>query len=353
MQAILIALATALALLAPRAAAQVYETVSIVREAEIHLVKDVPLLQEPDGFVQRFAGQVVERTVSLPAAVPPIETRRIVARLRVTPVTSMREGRRRPNDPWNRLGSVAVLVPPTSPGKPSREVELMRFVTGYGGGGVFEQDVTTLAPLLHGPRTFRLFVSSYSDLPGWTVSLELVYSTEGIGYRRPALALPLFNQQHLVAEPGRRAGRVMADIQIPPDLALPRLRLITTGHATDGAGANEFVTATHLLRVDGRVVARWRPWSEDGGRLRSRNPWAGRRMLEGREVWASDLDRSGWHPGEAVTPMILPLPELTPGPHRIELEIRGIRPESESGEPAAHGFWAVSAVVVADEPWAE
>ena len=29
--------------------------------------------------------------------------------------------------------------------------------------------VTALAPLMHGTRTFRIFLSSYSDEPGWRV----------------------------------------------------------------------------------------------------------------------------------------------------------------------------------------
>ena len=123
----------------------------------------------------------------------------------------------------------------------------MRFVTGYGGGGVFEQDVTALAPLLTGRRTIRLFLSSYSELPGWTVSLELVYSTEGVGFRRPAFAMPLFNDQHVTGEIRGRIGRLKATVEIPQGLSLPRLRIISTGHATDGTGRNEFVTANHML----------------------------------------------------------------------------------------------------------
>ena len=41
--------------------------------------------------------------------------------------------------------------------------------------------------------------------------------------------------------------------------------------------------------------------------------------------------------------------------HRVELEILGIRPKEppneSGGEP--HGYWVVSAIVVADEPWPE
>ncbi len=44
-------------------------------------------------------------------------------------------------------------------------------------------------------------------------------------------------------------------IDIPAGLARPRLRITTTGHATDGAGGNEFVSSDHILRIDGQPVA--------------------------------------------------------------------------------------------------
>ena len=36
------------------------------------------------------------------------------------------------------------------------------------------------------------------------------------------------------------------------------LHIVSTGHATDGVGGQEFVTSTHRLTVDGREVLRWR-----------------------------------------------------------------------------------------------
>ena len=44
----------------------------------------------------------------------------------------------------------------------------------------------------------------------------------------------------------------------------------------------------------------------------------------------------------------LGVPELTAGRHEIELEIIKIRQKDESN---ARGYWRVSAVIVADEPW--
>ena len=272
----------------------------------------------------------------------------------VEPIESRVGGLRRPNDRWTRVGNVSVLVPapggaPADPEDELIETELIRFVTGYGAAGTFEQDVTSFAPLLHGTTTLRTHLSSYSDEPGWRVSARLTYSARGVGPRRPAFAAPLLFGPHVTAQ--RRT--IDAFITIPPGLDNPRIRIISTGHATDGMPGNEFLTCPHILRIDGREIARWRPWAERGGDLRARNPWAGRSRVDGRELHASDLDRSGWHPGLVVDTLIIPVPELTPGRHRVQVEILGIRPRDPPTETGLehHGYFFVTASVVADEPW--
>jgi hypothetical protein len=94
----------------------------------------------------------------------------------------------------------------------------------------------------------------------------------------------------------------------------------------------------------------FRPWREVGGTLRPLNPTSGRVRIKGRQLWSSDLDRAGWHPGLVVEPIVIPLPELTPGEHTIEYSVLNIRPEDEAGEL---GYWRISAILVADEPWPE
>ena len=289
-------------------------------------------------------GRMLETTLDLPPAPDnQRDARQIVATVTVQPVVTEQGGRPRPGDPWTRLGSVMVVVPGPQPGE-TTEVELMRFVTGFGGHGTFTQDVTPLAPMLAGPTTLRLSISTYYK-PAWRATLTLSYSSEGVGYRRPILAAPVFFEKTVTAE----ANRLHSTILIPPGCARPRLRIISTGHATDGIGGDEFVSRTHVLRINGRQIACWRPWTEAGGSLRPLNPTSGRVDRDGRELRSSDLDRSGWHPGQVVDPLVIPVPELQPGlRYDVELEVRDIRPRDESG---AYGYWRVSAVVVADEPW--
>jgi hypothetical protein len=326
--------------------------ITVVHRGIIRLDKSAAVPQEEfeDGFT-RHAGQTIRREAALPdPPTMPSSTPRITAEVTVRPEYTLSEGRLRPNDPWNRLGAVTVLDR-RGRGKPV-EVELVRFVTGYGGPGTFTQDVTALAPLLFGARTFDVYVSTFTEEPAWEVTFRLIYHydpEDGAGYRRPVFVDQVLRDRHTDAAPGEStATLVNATVQIPRGLARPRLRVLTTGHATDGKGRNEFVTSTHVLRIDGVEVARWRPWTEDGPTLRSENPFAGRQRVGERQVRASDYDRAGWNPGRVVKPLLIPTPELQPGRRRIELEIDGIRSGADRESP--HGYWVVTVQVVADEP---
>ena len=286
--------------------------------------------------------RVLETSVELPAVpADQRDARRITATVTVRSVPTGSGTRRRPGDVWARPGSLSVVALDAE-GAPVN-VELIRFATGYGRGATYTQDVTALAPLLGGRRTLILTISTYRK-PAWEVSARLVFSDEGVGYRRPAFAAPLFAEIAVTADNPRLAATVV----IPPGLTRPRIRILSTGHSTDGGPENEFITCTHVLGVDGHRIVSWRPWSERGADGRAANPWAGRRTIDGREVWSSDFDRSGWQPGLVVEPLLVPVPELTPGRHEITLEVLGIRPGDRDH---AHGYWRISGVVLADEPW--
>lgn len=329
----------------------------------------------PEAVVEdmddRTLGQMAEITLDLPPYPGPNEAKRILARITVEPILLETDdpGLRRPADPWTRAGYLSVLTPSQdvkqqsvtgdaiAPGgrrgadassvQEPVEIELFRFVTPYGGPATFIQDVSAFAPLLTGDdATLRLTLTTYAS-PGWLVSAQLEYLDQPPGVRRPARVIPLFHDQEVMAS----TPPLAATVTIADGLAAPRLRILSTGHAIDGQDGDEFITRVHTLRIDGRIVARWRPWAEDGARLRSMNPMAGRVEIEGRTLWSSDLDRSGWHPGRPVPPLIIPLPELAPGEHDISLTIANIRPP-DSGDPQApYGYWRTSAVLLLDEPW--
>jgi hypothetical protein len=306
-------------------------------------------------YVIRQFGQIAERRIVLPPMPRDMrDAQRIVATVTVEPrLEEHQDGRFRPGDPWPRLGGIYVLLPGAEPGAvddegydAQKKAEIMRFVTGFGGPGTFTQDITPLAPLLAGEQTVQVYVSTYMS-PGWDVSVTLTYSSQGVGPRRPVFASPVFQEQAVTAS----NNMLRAKVNIPPGLDRPRMRIVSTGHATDGAGGDEFITRTHVLRIDGQEIARFRPWLERGGILREANPMSGRERIDGRELWSSDLDRSGWAPGHVVWPDIIPVPELTPGEHEIELEIQGIRAADPAEENGDFGYWSVSVIVIADEPW--
>ena len=115
---------------------------------------------------------------------------------------------------------------------------LATFVTGFGGPGTFRQDLTCLGPMLRGKQKLRLYISTYSK-PGWIAGAALEFSAEGVGYRRPAFAKALFNEPQVTG----RAARLDGSIVIPPGLGRPRLRILSTGHATDGGPEHEFIAS--------------------------------------------------------------------------------------------------------------
>jgi hypothetical protein len=330
--------------------------VDVVTDAVIQWNPDEPEAVDRDGFVIRYSGQAIERMVELPPMPTNLrDAMRITLHVEVEPVAAHVDGPTGPSDRWTRMGTVHLRK---DTGSNVQRIELTRFITGFGGSSHFEQDVTALAPMLNGKQTLELFISTYSTEPAWKTSMWLEYSKEGVGMRRPKFATQLFSDPHVTSESPILTGTV----EIPAGLALPRLRILTTGHATDGADGDEFVSRTHILRIDGRTIAVWRPWSEEGGWLRTSNPTSGRRTIDGRELWSSDLDRTGWHPGMVVEPVMIPVPELTPGTHTVQLIIQNIRPKPDAPAPTDphaqpdpdtmhHGYWVVSAMVVADEPW--
>jgi hypothetical protein len=332
------------------------EAVTIFRNVTVEFDSSIAEGTRRDGVVLKQNGQLIETTVDL----PPLpgdqrDARRIVATLTVKPAMVGSGERARPGDAWTRAGSVLIgkptSKPPSATSAPAASepasidpdaVEAMRFITNFGGEAVYTQDLTPLAPLLSGKTTIAISLSSFKK-PGWIVSLTIEFTRSGVGYRRPVFAQPLFRSEQVTSAENLLRARIL----VPAGLDRPRIRIITSGHASDGTGGDEFITRTHVLTIDGKEVARWRPWLEEGGTLRAANPWSGRTRLGGRERWSSDLDRSGWRPGQIVEPLYLPAPELTPGEHTIELRIEGIRPKDQTG----YGYWRISAIAVADEPW--
>jgi len=245
-------------------------------------------------------------------------------------------------------------------------LELIRFITPFGIRQYNEQvtvrglawedsarytvDLSELAPALRGEVWIGAFIGNY-DAGGHVVSLKLRYHPN----RKEAAAAdaeaprvwiePLFNTANVLEMAGQEYGRIFAqdsltvEFDLPAGLARCTLRYLTTGHGGWGGG-DEFNPKVNTILLDGRVVASFAPWRSDCGAYRRWNPASG-------NFWnglsSSDFSRSGWCPGTAVSPVLVPLTDLTPGRHRLQVAIPLGVPEGPS-----FSAWNVSGALVGE-----
>jgi hypothetical protein len=127
--------------------------------------------------------------------------------------------------------------------------------------------------------------------------------------------------------------------EVPEGVSNLQLRYISTGHG-GWSGGDEFNHTINKIRVDGREVFRFIPWREDCSVFRPYNPASGN-FWNG--ISSSDLSRSGWCPGGVANPQYVPLPQLKPGQHLMEVVI-------PMGEPEGNSFssWNVSGLLTGD-----
>jgi hypothetical protein len=219
----------------------------------------------------------------------------------------------------------------------SGSIELHKFITGFGGTTSHQQDISNLIPFLRqGPTTVRAFIDTWVQ-EAW----KLDFSLDIEPLRRSAPA-PTWNR-HVFNDQDWRAGEFTNNkrtisVAIPINLDKVTLSYLTSGHASDGAGGDEFTPRRHRIWIDGVEVFNQIPWRTDGRNFRSVNPWSGR----WGDVWSSDLERSGWIPGDDVDPYVIDVSQyLTPGRHTIEYQIEGIEPDDGDG----YGYWRTSSYI--------
>lgn len=299
--------------------------VSVFRDVALHFHPDSSAKFARRGLTYKDQGREARITVSLPHIRGP---HRITALLTVRPVP---KSDREMFDRYDRAGNIRLE---TGSGP---DLEVARFITAYGGRTDHEIDVTALAPLLAGKRTFIAHIDTWSS-PAWTVDLSLRYTPmddfDNATWAAPAYYTPNFNAEKMPLGDS-------VSVDIPPGLARIALRYTTTGHCTDGIDEDEFVSKANVISVDGRVVARFHPWRDDCRQFRDRNPYCSR-WTDG--TWSSDYSRSGWCPGTEVLPTEFDLTDaLPPGRHTIRFVIENMRPKDAKGN---YGYWRVAAALV-------
>lgn len=304
------------------------EITPLFHDVTVHFTPDDSTRHDTPFATARDNGRVMGTYVELPAPTGP---RRLTVRLALRPIP---KDMRNVHDRWDRAGWVR-LVPETGP-----PVEMVRFMTSYGGATTHEADVTHLAPLLRGHCRFEVFIDTWVS-PAWHVDVDLVATADHGGTTVPVwIAGALFPEGGLTAE----QPEATATVDVPAGLRRLAVAAISTGHCTDGRDADEFISKDNVLLLDGVEVHRWRPWRDDCGELRHLNPYCAR-WSDGS--WSSDYSRSGWCPGDVAPALIIELePGLDAGPHELTWRVEDIRPAATDDPDKHHGYWRVSAAVV-------
>ncbi len=300
-------------------------TIPIFQTVTLHFQPDSASKYAEKGLIASDNGRILSTKSKLPS---PDSSVRIFAHVILQPIY---KDERTVFDRWDRAGNIRLAIE----GKP--DLEIMRFMTSYGGRTEHETDVSYIAPLLQGEQTFRTFIDTWTS-PGWIVSFSLRYETSR-DYDNATWATPVyyndsFNQQD-------QPNGAETEISIPDGLKRVAMIYFTTGHCTDGTNEDEFVSKANVIRVDGNVVERFYPWRDDCRQYRERNPYTSH-WADGS--WSSDYSRSGWCPGCEVKPYEIDLSDaLTTGKHSIKFAIERMRPKNEKGD---FGYWRVSAYLV-------
>ncbi len=319
--------------LAPAAIGQTYSEkleslaeLTVFENDPIHFNPENPGGDARDAVAVADNGRLIRTSVNLPEFEQPV---RVVANLTVKPIPKDEIS---VHDKWDRAGSVR-LVTADRP-----DLELVKFVTAYGGRTAWSVDLSHLAPLLAGPVTIAAFIDTWVS-PAWHVDLTLEYFADS--------SLPTYNWVKPLFQEDSFDRAFCADTGLTRELVIPEgqqrvlLYYLVSGHCTDGRDADEFVKKDNVLSVDGRVIYRYRPWRDDCRDFREINPYT-RRWSDG--YWSSDYSRSGWCPGDTVSPLVLDLTDhLAPGDHSINLVIENIRPRDENDHL---GYWRVSSYLV-------
>lgn len=74
-------------------------------------------------------------------------------------------------DPWDRAGNIR-LVKDNMP-----DIEIIKFITAYGGYTEYKVDITHLAPLLRDSCTIECFIDTWMT-PGWKVDFDIIFEPQ-------------------------------------------------------------------------------------------------------------------------------------------------------------------------------
>ncbi|MCK5127053.1 MAG: hypothetical protein KAR42_12440 [candidate division Zixibacteria bacterium] len=310
-----------------------FETkVTVFSGNDIHFNQEEPSKFASDSVLSLDNGREIYRDIELPSF---DKQTRITAHLEIHPLP---KDDLNMHDNWDRAGNIRLAK------EGMEDIEIVKFITAYGGESVYDVDVSHLAKVLQGKCKIIGFIDTWAS-PGWKVDFSLTYETVDDSTGDEVYIDYIYNPQWvqgLIFEPSYNLEKngetgIEVEIEIPEGLNRVVLNYFVSGHCTDGNGADEFVPKDNVIYVDGEPVFRFQPWRDDCTQFRSNNPYT-RRWSSG--YWSSDYSRSGWCPGDKVDPVQVDLTDyLKPGKHVIRFHIENVRPKDEKGNM---GYWRIS-----------
>ena len=209
-------------------------------------------------------------------------------------------------DPWDRLAHLYVEDPELG------RVELLRYITPYDLGGEWTLDVTDMAPVLTGERSFVQRCETYAQ--GWVVSVELSLYPRPEGWAagpQPYRIERLWEGKCIVGNPDNPTSDFfpLRTLALDPETVAVEVRTAVTGHGmspnTDNAA--EFMPLDRVLIVGGAAFEDTL-WKTDNY-LNPVRPQGG--------TWK--YDRAGWAPGDIVPPWEVLAPAAVLGGETLDV----------------------------------
>jgi len=298
------------------------EMIEIFKENSIHFNPDQPDQFATEAVASFDNGRVISTTVTLPEHDGPVK---VIAHVALHPIPKDEVS---VYDKWDRAGNIRL----SREGLP--DIEIVKFITAYGGFTEYDVDVSHLAPLLSGECTLKGFVDTWVS-PGWKIDFSLTFTEDDYADTPDWIQAALYEESFDNEKIG--PDGITINVNVPHGFKRVTMNYLVSGHCTDGRDADEFVSKDNVIYVDDREVYRFKPWRDDCLQFRAINPYC-RRWSDGN--WSSDYNRSGWCPGDKVDPIAIDLtPYLTPGEHTLRFVIENIRPKDEQEH---FGYWRVS-----------
>jgi len=203
-------------------------------------------------------------------------------------------------DPWDRWANLEMQI---GEGDSAQYIEITRVMTPYGVGGTWETDLTDLAPLLSGTRTFRSRIDTWVNPEGWRVTLRLHYEGGELD-KRPIAVVPAFNTWVVYGDPDNPPATQLppAAFDVPQDASSMRMRAFVTGHGQGNSqNCAEFCSVEHSFNANG-VEESMEIWRDDCADNPINNQFGN---------WQPN--RAGWCPGDIVQPILIDAGTVGPG----------------------------------------